>query len=181
MQATIECQTAEIRDLKARLESCDEAIAERNCLRELCNGFGQWKEQIEYWHKRNLSELMCAYKTQLDKYNGALTAQHKCEVRLKELQDRNDRSEGQLQTLKSNEAQLKTLLAASENNRKNVQAALCKIEVSSCDTHNVVFDSPVWFAHRHIYIYIYNNKNIFIKSQTKQVNTCTYLTIDFRL
>lgn len=155
MQATIERQTAEIRDLKTRLESCDETIAERNCLRELCDGFDRWKEQIEYWHKRNYSELMCAYKTQLDKYNGALAAQHKCEVGSKELQDTNDRTEGQLRSLKSNEAQLKTLLTVSENNRRNAEAALRKIEVSSCDTHNAVLDSPVWFAYRH-YINIYN-------------------------
>lgn len=112
------------------MENYLEVVVERDSLQELCDGFDQWKNEIENHHKKIYCELNTALELQKERFSKVLAAERKWENMVTELQYSHDCMSNQLKTHKSNEHKLQSQLAESENSLERVQDEFCRTKVS---------------------------------------------------
>lgn len=104
-------QNEDVAELKKKSEKYDEIVAERNDLRNTCEGIELWKERFENGHKRLFNELKTTCDVQLDKLKKAMDAKYEWDIKLRELQNINDCVSNQMKNLRLNEDTLKSKLA----------------------------------------------------------------------
>lgn len=113
---------------KKKIETCNEAIVEKDRLRELVNEFEKWKKTNDSCRKQAFDELVKSFEMQCKHFK---EAERNWQSKYCNLQKVNDCITSQLNTLKSNELTLQQKLESAGNNTKCLQKEICRIKVNA--------------------------------------------------
>lgn len=129
-QDLVDYQNKNEYELNKNLELYKEAVAEKDCLQQLCNQHEQWTDKMEYEYMTIFDELIYTNNVQTEKLKMFVSNECEWKIKYKELQNVNDLICDQLNSLNTNENQLKSKLESYKSNINCIQNDLSSIKVN---------------------------------------------------